>query len=32
MNDVTANPADELKALQDQLALQQQWLLEKKRS
>ena len=29
MNDVTANPADELKALQEQLALQQQWLLEK---
>jgi transposase len=29
MNDVTANPVDELKALQEQLAPQQQWLLEK---
>jgi hypothetical protein len=29
MNDVAANPADELKALQEQLALQQQFLLEK---
>ena len=29
MNDVTANPADQLKALREQLALQQQWLAEK---